>query len=101
MALERTEKRRRMRAIGERARLTEIGWDKDLVFEVVDEPVPEKGSWVRHKQFGLCLVEGARQGPPQEQEPRQHDERGHQQVARHQLGGQRNPHRRKLGDRGG
>ncbi|MFN7950629.1 MAG: alcohol dehydrogenase catalytic domain-containing protein [bacterium] len=30
-----------MRAIGERARLTEIGWDKDLVFEVVDEPVPD------------------------------------------------------------
>lgn len=30
-----------MRTIGERVRLTELGWDKDLVHEVVDEPVPD------------------------------------------------------------
>ncbi len=30
-----------MRTIGERVRLTEIGWDKDLVHEIVNEPVPD------------------------------------------------------------
>ena len=25
---------------------------------ILDEPYPEKGDWVDHRQFGLCKVEG-------------------------------------------